>query len=76
MKRLQLFIFTLLLIGFGSISSVYAQEEEKEIDHSYKPMTIKANEDGSKYMRFITWHQFWLTSQNLSDNNADFKVSP
>ncbi len=76
MKRLQLFVFTLLLIGFGSISSVYAQEEKKEIDHSYKPMTLKMSEDGSKYMRFITWQQFWLTSQNLSNNNADFKVSP
>jgi len=76
MKRLQLFVFTLLLIGFWSTNNVYAQEEKKEIDHSYKPMTLKMSEDGSKYIRFITWHQFWLTSQNLSDNNADFKVSP
>ena len=37
-----------------------SQEETQEVDHSYKPMQIRLNEDGSKYLRFITWHQMWL----------------
>jgi hypothetical protein len=35
-------------------------------DHSYKPLTLKLNEDGSKYVRFIMWHQFWAT---MTQNN-------
>ena len=31
-----------------------SQEEEKAEDHSYKPMQLKLNEDGSKYLRIIT----------------------
>jgi hypothetical protein len=38
----------------------------KPIDHSYKPLTLKLNEDGSKYVRFIMWHQMWAT---YTDNN-------
>ena len=38
-----------------------AQQETTEIDHSYKPLKANLNEDGSKYIRFITWHQMWLS---------------
>jgi hypothetical protein len=38
----------------------------KPVDHSYKPLTLKLNEDGSKYVRFIMWHQMWAT---YTDNN-------
>lgn len=74
MKKLQHLIFALVLMGFWGMGSAFAQDGE--VDHSYKPLTLKVSEDGSKYIRFITWHQFWLTTQNLSDDNADFKVSP
>jgi hypothetical protein len=40
----------------------------KPADHSYKPLTLKLNEDGSKYVRFIMWHQFWMTA---TQNNPD-----
>lgn len=40
------------------------------IDHSYKPLTLKLNEDGSKYVRFITWLQFWGTA---TENNPGTK---
>ena len=30
-------------------------------------MKVCLNEDGSKYFRFITWHQFWL---QVNDNNS------
>jgi hypothetical protein len=38
----------------------------KPVDHSYKPLTLKLNDDGSKYVRFIMWHQMWAT---MTDNN-------
>lgn len=40
----------------------------KPADHSYKPLTLKLNEDGSKFVRFIMWHQFWATA---TQNNPD-----
>lgn len=40
------------------------------VDHSYKPLTLKLTDDGSKYVRFIMWHQFWATA---TQNNPDTK---
>jgi hypothetical protein len=46
------------------------------VDHSYKPLTLKLSEDGSKYVRFITWHQFWVTfrqpGEDFSDITSEF----
>ncbi len=39
------------------------------IDHSYKPLQLKLNEDGSKYVRLMMWHQIWAESNNLSDES-------
>ncbi len=56
-----------LLLGLLLGVSGYAQEQEKpKTDHSYKPLTLKLSEDGSKYVRFLIWHQFWAT---LTQNN-------
>lgn len=30
-------------------------------DHSYKPMTLRLDDKGQKFIRFITWHQMWVT---------------
>ena len=44
--------------------SVFSQTEEKpKVDHSYKPLTVKLSDDGKKFVRFIMWHQLWLTNQ-------------
>lgn len=40
-------------------------------DHSYKPLTLKLNEDGSKYVRFIMWHQFWATATQNNPGTKD-----
>lgn len=48
-----------------------ANPEPKPVDHSYKPMTLKLNEDGSKYIRFITWHQFWVTATQNNPGTVD-----
>lgn len=65
LKILLLFCFM-----WTSNNSIHGQSEDSEIDHSYKPLTLKLNDTGSKYIRFIMWHQLWVTSGNLSDENA------
>ena len=61
-KYLLLF---LLLLLFGS---VYGQETAEEEDNSYKPLILKLDESGRKYIRFITWHQIWAEDNNLSED--------
>ncbi|MCC5937791.1 MAG: porin [Lunatimonas sp.] len=29
------------------------------VDHTYRPLTLKLTEDGSKYIRFLFWNQLW-----------------
>ena len=43
--------------------------------YDYKPMTLKVTEDGSKYIRFIMWHQLWVTSNNLAIDDAKFQAN-
>lgn len=74
MKSKQLLIMLLGLL-LCSTTILKAQESEKEVDHSYKPLKLNLNEDGSKYIRFIMWHQIWAESNNFSDN-SDFSVTP
>lgn len=47
---------------------------QEEPDNSYKPLTLKLNESGSKYLRFITWHQIWAEDNNLSDDASGFSM--
>lgn len=71
-KHLQIIALLALLIGLcGPLSA----QEKPEVDHSYKPLTLKLNEDGSKYVRFIIWHQQWVTSNNLAVEDAKFQLS-
>lgn len=46
---------------------------QKPQDHTYKPLTLKLNEDGSKYVRFIMWHQFWATATQNNPDTRDVK---
>ena len=41
------------------------------VDHSYKPLTLKLNESGSKYVRFIMWHQMWATATQNNPGTTD-----
>ncbi|MDZ7880136.1 MAG: porin [Saprospiraceae bacterium] len=41
------------------------------VDHSYKPLTVKLNESGSKYVRFIMWHQMWATATQNNPGTLD-----
>ena len=55
------------------INVAYAQKKDKvtipdpSVD-AYKPLSLKLNKSGSKYIRFIMWGQFWLTGQKNDEN--------
>lgn len=66
MKRLILIFSTLWVTFLPALT----QEAPAE-DHSYKPLTLKLNESGSKYVRFITWHQFWITATQNNPGTRD-----
>ncbi len=52
--------------SWGQAPPVAAPPAPKPIDYSYKPLTLKLNDDGSKYVRFIMWHQMWTS---FTENN-------
>ena len=54
------FLFAMVFIPYAS----WGQQEDAEPDHTYKPLQVKLNEDGSKYVRFIMWHQLWLEANS------------
>jgi len=69
----RLFSLLLICLVFNGISIAQPTASPilsapKPTDHSYKPLTLKLNEDGSKFVRFIMWHQFWATA---TQNNPD-----
>lgn len=53
--------FFFIAVGIITLS-VYGQADATApppIDHSYKPLMLKFDETGKKFIRFITWHQIW-----------------
>lgn len=56
-KHFSLLILATAIFCTGS----FAQGNTPGIDHSYKPMMIKLDEKGQKFIRFITWHQMWVS---------------
>ncbi|MEM0993758.1 MAG: porin [Bacteroidota bacterium] len=72
----KIFIY-LVLSTFFSLFALRAQAQiAGEVDHSYKPLTMRLNEDGSKYVRFIMWHQIWATTNNLEVENTKLQITP
>ena len=75
-------LFCLLLLLSSSVS-LFAQEDttkttkRKHVEHfvphasdTYKPMKLSLSKDGYQYLRFLTWHQIWLTAQQ-NDGKLD-----
>ena len=66
------FIFVLSVFAFHTTalaqatgtpaSTTPAPPAKPAEDHTYKPLTLKLNDTGSKYVRFIMWHQVWATA--------------
>ncbi|MBS1741457.1 MAG: porin [Bacteroidetes bacterium] len=66
------------LMCLVSIAQAFSQgtTPKKDIDHSYKPMTLKLDEKGQKFIRIITWHQMWIshTMNNPGTTDINGKV--
>ena len=60
--------FSILLLLI--IPRAHGQETEYlgEEDHSYKPLILKLDDEGKKYIRFISWHQIWASDNNLAED--------
>lgn len=64
----------LLLPGFSLAQQKTAALPQEEV--SFRPMVLNFNDEGSNYLRIITWQQFQLYSQNISDPAADWLITP
>lgn len=69
-KRIYWGISFLFIMSFLSLNA-QTTTPPPAVDHSYKPLTIKLNDDGSKYVRFIMWHQLWLTATQNNPGTLD-----
>lgn len=68
-------IFTIVAMLFLCIGVLFAQEQEQpKKTYPYKPMKFNLNEDGSAFVRFLTWQQLWATS-DLREG-ADSQIRP
>jgi len=82
--------FTMLLSMCGVLlfgMPTYAQKQTQEkvrpekadqdfVDHTYKPLTLKLNDDGSKYIRFLLWNQMWARVIQNNPGTLDVAGSP
>lgn len=68
-------IILLLFFIAGPFHSLRAQQQPVE-ENTYKPLQIPINEGGEKYIRFLLWNQFWLTSHNLEADNSKWQITP
>lgn len=67
MKRFARAFATLIVLCLLSLQ-VRAQGSE-----TYgSGMKVKLSDDGSKYFRLITWHQFWVTVQENANDELDW----
>jgi hypothetical protein len=65
--RLTLLILAAVMssqLAFGQYASEYTGG-----------LKVKLNESGSKYIRFITWHQMWSTTDLSDSSDPDFSPS-
>lgn len=66
-RLLLLFVFTVILH-----TTLRAQgNSQPAVDHSYKPMTLKLDEKGNKFIRMITWHQVWVSHTRNNPGTLD-----
>lgn len=63
------------MLALFAMSALFTMGQS-EVDHSYKPLTLKLDESGAKYIRFLTWHQVWVQTNNLSVNGAKTQLTP
>lgn len=68
LKRLLSLLFAVSLVPGCLLAQGNATSG---IDHSYKPMVLKLDEKGQKFIRLITWHQMWITHTSNNPGTLD-----
>ncbi|WP_209331070.1 porin [Lunatimonas salinarum] len=46
------------------------------VDHTYRPLTLKLTEDGSKYIRFLFWNQLWARATQNNPGTQGVEGNP
>lgn len=71
----------LFIILLAFLSSTFLKAQEKNAVtvpdptvSDYVPLTVKLDADGSKFIRFLMWGQFWLSGADNSEGN--FQIQP
>lgn len=64
-------VFIFWLLGLNNVTSQKLQKDDQVI----QPVKIELNDDGSQYIRFIMWQQFWLTTNNLAADQGQLQLS-
>lgn len=64
-------ILTVLILPLFCLNIPLFTQEKPATDHSYTPLILKLNESGSKYIRFMTWHQFWVAATQNNPGTRD-----
>jgi hypothetical protein len=63
MKKTTYLLLLAIMLGFS-----YTQAQNQKPPSEYGGgLKVALSEDGQKYFRLITWHQFWLDLRNTSD---------
>lgn len=70
-KTIALACALLLYIPIQAQVNNTTAETLPAIDHSYKPMTLKLDDKGQKFIRLITWHQMWVTHTQNNPGTLD-----
>ena len=71
MKKVLLSSLAILLMAAGAAAQQTPTEAPK-VDHTYKPVTMKLSEDGSKFLRFMFWNQTWLKYTQNNPGTLDY----
>lgn len=70
-------ILSWLILSLSVLVPLIAQhKDQQKPDAVYTPLILSLNEDGSNYLRLLTWHQFWMTSSNLNDQSSNMQFTP
>ncbi len=67
-------LISALILTFCSVV-MQAQSSESSKDYPYKPIKLNLSEDGSAFIRFLTWQQYWATSDLREDADSSIKPS-
>lgn len=72
MNLFRTWIGLIFLTSFGT-GPIWSQALATDGPHTYKPILLKLDASGDKFVRFYTWHQMWVSQNwaNAGTENAD-----